>query len=99
MCGYIIYINQLNSILIKFSRTSFVSSMLRLMWYLSDVALMYHKALSKMGKKKKKQNWFSTSLNNTSPCANQKYMCLVNLIQWVVFPQIFSFITEVYFKL
>ena len=54
MCGYIIYINQLNSILIKFSRTSFVSSMLRLMWYLSDVALMYHKALSKMGKKKKK---------------------------------------------
>ena len=55
MCGYIIYINQLNSILIKFSRTSFVSSMLRLMWYLSDVALMYHKALSKMGKKKKKK--------------------------------------------
>lgn len=56
MCGYIIYINQLNSILIKFSRTSFVSSMLRVMWYLSDVALMYHKALSKMEKKKKKQN-------------------------------------------
>lgn len=51
MCSYIIYINHLNNILIKFSRTSFVSSMLRVMWYLSDVALMYHKALSKMKKK------------------------------------------------
>lgn len=57
MCSYIIYINHLNNILIKFSRTSFVSSMLRVMWYLSDVALMYHKALSKMKKKKKKPDF------------------------------------------
>ena len=96
MCSCIIYINQLNSILTKFSRTSFVSSMLRVMWYLSDVALMYHKPFLKW---KKKKNRFSTSLNNTSPCGNQKCMCLVNLIQWMVFPQIFSFTPEVYFKL